>query len=70
MSNADFGKALENVRKQRVIKFVTTETVRNYLVSELNYHPKKIFSENLLTIEIKKNAIFMNKPVYFGISIL
>ena len=37
MDNAVFGKNVENVRKHRDIKLVTTERRRNYLVSEPNY---------------------------------
>ena len=36
MKNAAFGKTMENVRKHRHIKLVTTERRRNYLVSEPN----------------------------------
>ena len=56
MSNAVFGKTMENVRKHRDIKLVTNDTKRNKLVSEPNYHSTKWFSENLLAIEIKKNS--------------
>ena len=41
MNNAVFGKTMENVRKQRDIKLVTTERRRNYLVPEQNYHTTK-----------------------------
>ena len=54
MNNAVFEKTMENVRKHRNIKFVTTERRRNYLVSEPNYHTTKFFKENLLAIEMKK----------------
>ena len=54
MKNAVFEKPMENVRKQRDIKLVTTEARRNYFVSEPNYHTIKFFSENLLAIEMKK----------------
>ena len=56
MNKAVFGKTMENVREHRDIKLATTERRRNYLVSELNYHTTKFFSENLLAIEMKKNA--------------
>ena len=45
MNNADFEKTIENVRKHRDIKVITTERRRNYLVSEPNYHTKKFFKE-------------------------
>ena len=55
MKNSVFGKIMENVRKHRDIKLVTTDEKRNKLVSEPNYHTTKRFSENLLAIEMKKN---------------
>ena len=56
MNNAFFGRTMENVRKHRDIKFVTTETRRNYLVSEPNYHTTNFFTEHLLAIEMKKKT--------------
>ena len=70
MNNAVFGKTMENVRKHRDIKLVTTERRRNYEVSELNYHSTNFFTENSLAIEVKKMETFMNKPVCLGLSIL
>ena len=61
---------MENVRKHRDIKLVTTDEKRNKLVSEPNYHTTKRFSENLLAIEMKKTKVKMNKPIYLGMSIL
>ena len=76
MNNVVFGKTMENIRKVRDIKLVTTERRRNCLVSEASYHTTKFFTENLLAIEIKKqrwinlNKTLMNKPVYLGLLIL
>ena len=61
MNNAFFGRTMENVRKHRDIKFVTTETRRNYLVSEPNYHTTNFFTEHLLAIEMKKKKKQTNK---------
>ena len=54
MNNVVFGKTLENIRKHKDIKLVTTEKRRNYLASEPNYHTTKVFTEHLLAIEMKK----------------
>ena len=70
MSNSVFGKTMENVRKYRDIKVVTTDNRRNRLVSEPNYHTAKYFSEDLLAIEMKKIKVKMNKSTYLGMSIL
>ena len=63
MNNFVFGKTMENVRKRRDIKLVTTERRRNYLVSKASYCTSKFFAKNLLAIEMKKTQITMNKPV-------
>ena len=64
-------KTVENIKKHRDIKLVTTERRRNYLVPEPNYHTTKFFTENLLAIEMKrKPEIFMNKLVHLGVLIL
>ena len=54
MNNSVFGKTMENVRNHRDIKLVTSEKRRNRLVSELNYHSCKKFSNHLMAIEMKK----------------
>ena len=45
---------MENVRKHRDITLATREKRKNYLVSERNYHTTKLFTEKLLTTEMKK----------------
>ena len=58
MDNTVFGETMKHVRKNR-------DKRRNYLVSELNCHATKFFTEHLLAIEMKETE--MNKPVYFRI---
>ena len=67
-NNSVFGKTMENLRKHRDIKLVTTGKRRNQLLSQHNYH--KWFSERLLALEMKKIKVKMNKPVYLGLSLL
>ena len=63
MNNAVFGKTMENLRKHRNIKPVTTKRTMTYLVSEPNYRTKNFFTENLLAIEMRKIQTLMNKSV-------
>ena len=70
MNNSAFGRTMENVRKHRGIKLVTTDKRRNQLASEPNYHTKKHFPENLMAIQSKMTKVKMNKPVYLSMSIL
>ena len=70
INNVVFRKTMENVIKHTDVKLITTERRKNYLVSEPSYHTTKFFTEHLLTTEMKKTDILMNKPVYLGISIL
>ena len=70
MNNAVFGKAMENIRKHRDIKLVTTDKKRSKLVSEPNYHTINLISEDLSIIEMKKTKVKMSKPIYLGLSIL
>ena len=51
MNNSLFGKTMENVRKRRDRKLVTTDNRRSQLVLEPNYHTKSCFSEDLLAID-------------------
>ena len=55
---------MENMRKHRDIKFVTTKEIMNYLASEPTYHTTENFSENLFATEMKKT------PVYLGLLVL
>ena len=56
MNNAVSGKSMENVRKQRNIKLVTTERRRNYLVWEQNHNMTNIFTKKILEIDMRKNS--------------
>ena len=54
MNNAVFGRTMENVRKHRDVKLLTTVKRRNQLASEPSYHTTKYFSEKLMAVKITK----------------
>ena len=70
MNNSVFEKTMENIRKRREIKLVTTVKKRSKLVSEPNYYTINLISEDLSITEMKKTKVKMNKPIYLGLSIL
>ena len=70
MNNSVFGKTMENVRKFRNIKLITTDKRRTQLISKPNYHLTKYFSKNILAFEMKKIKVKMNKPICLGFSVL
>ena len=53
MNNSVFGKTMENIRKHRDIKLLTTDKKRSKLVSEPNYHTINLISEDLSIIQMK-----------------
>ena len=70
VNNSVFGKTMENVRKHRDIKIVTTDKRRSMLASEPNYHSAIYISKDLLIMEMKKVEVKINKPIYLDQAIL
>ena len=68
--NTFYGKTMENLRKHRDIRIITTDKRRCTLASKPNYHSSKYISKDLLTMEMKKTEVKMNKPLYLGQAIL
>ena len=70
MNNSVFGKTMENIRNRVNVKLVNTEQKLRKLVSKPNFKSCKIFSENLVSVHMKKTSLTMIKPVYLGMCIL
>ena len=64
--NSIYGKTVQNDRKHRDIKLVTTDYEINKLASEPNYHSTKCISKHLLAMKMKKTEVKKNKPIYLG----
>ena len=67
MNNSVFGKTMENIRKHRDIKLVTTDKKSGKLVLEPNYHTINLISEYLAIIEMKKTKIRCEQTYLFRI---
>ena len=70
MNNALFGKTMENIRKHRNIKLVTTREMYLKTVMRPNFKSGVLFGENLMGCEMGKIKVVMKKPVYLGQAIL
>ena len=70
MNNLVCGKTMENIRKHRNIKLVTTEEKYLQAVMKPNFKSGVRFYENLIGFEMGKVKVVMNKLVYLGQAIL
>ena len=71
MNNSVFGKTMENIRNRVNVQLVTSKEKLKKLAAKPNFKgPPKIFSENLVSVHMKKTDLTMDKPVYLGMCIL
>ena len=70
MNNAVFGKTVENIRKHRNIKLVTSRGSYLKTVMKLNFKSGVLYGENLMGCEMGKVKVVMNTPIYLGQVIL
>ena len=61
-----FSKKLRKIQEISNNGLVTTDKRRKRLISELNYHSHKRFSDHLMAVEMKKTRVKMTKPLYLG----
>lgn len=73
MVNAVFGKTMENLRLRVDIKLVNKwegKCGAGMLIARPNFKKCKIFSDDLVAIEMKQTSIKMNKPIVVGMAVL
>ncbi|KAL9966939.1 hypothetical protein ACROYT_G025085, partial [Oculina patagonica] len=72
MNNSVFGKTMENLRNRvdiRIVRSDETKKIRKLVASPL-YSRHVMFSNDLVGIDMRKSKLFLNKPVYTGMTIL
>ena len=70
MNNSVFGRRLANIRNSVDIRLISTDKVAQKLAAKPNYDCCTIFDENLIAVHMKNTKLYLNKPVYLGMSIL
>ncbi|XP_044760245.1 uncharacterized protein LOC123317702 [Coccinella septempunctata] len=73
MNNAVFGKTMENIRKRVNVHLLTKWKGRygaETYISKPEFKNSVIFNENFVAVEMRKLQIYLNKPIYVGMSIL
>ena len=70
MNNSVFGKTMENIRKRSNIYLETDPEHFLRQVAKPTYVSHKIFHENLVALNMKKEQIKLDKPSYVGMCIL
>ena len=70
MNNSVFGKTMENIRKHRDIKLLINKEDYLKQVMKPNFKGGVLMGENLMSCEMGKVKVKMNKPVYLGQAIL
>ena len=70
MNNSVFGKTMENIRNRVDIRLENDEKRAEKLSAKPIFKHCNIFSEDLVSIHMKKTDLTYNKPVYLGMCIL
>ena len=70
MNNSVFGKTMENIRQHRDIKLVNNKEDYLRQVMKPNFKSGTILGPDLMSCEMGKVKVKMNKPVYLGQAIL
>ena len=61
MNNSDIGKTMENIRKRCNVKLVSDQDKFLRFVSKPTYASSKIFSENLVAVNMKRERLKLDK---------
>jgi hypothetical protein len=70
MNNSVYGKTMENIRKRCNVKLIRTQKKLNKCCSKPGMRGFKIFDDELIAVNMVKESVFLNKPIYVGMAIL
>jgi hypothetical protein len=64
MNNSVFGKTMENLRKRVDIQLIHREQRLLKVTAKPGFKSFKIFNEDLASVELKKQNLVLNRPIY------
>ena len=70
MNNSIFGKSIQNQRKQINMKLCLNEKQTRKWLIKPNYHTFTILDENKALIQLNKQKVKLNRPLYLGFACL
>ncbi|XP_061193783.1 uncharacterized protein LOC133202021 [Saccostrea echinata] len=70
MNNSVFGKTMENLRKRVDIQLIHREQRLLKVTAKPGFKSFKIFNKDLASVELTKQNLVLNCPIYVGFSIL
>lgn len=70
MNNIVFGKTMENLRKRVDIQLVHNKKRLLKLSAKPGFKSFQIFNNDLASVELSKQKLILNRPIYVGFSIL
>ena len=70
MVNAIYGKLMENVRKYKDVKLISTERQHTMYTNKPQFKRFSILDDWLVAVELVKNKVVLNKAIYAGFCVL
>ena len=70
MSNAVFGKSMENVRNRQNIRLCSKPNLFQRAINKPTFKKRTIFSEDLVALHMNKIKVQFYKPIYIGLAVL
>ena len=70
MNNCIFGKSIQNQRKQLNLKLCLNQWQANKWLIKPNYQSFTILDQNKVIIELQKQKVRLNRPIYLGFTCL
>ena len=67
MSNSNFGKQIENVRKYKDTRITNND---DKVATKVTFNECQILSENFTLYDVRKPNVLLDKPIIIGFTIL